>query len=72
MARPTASGVTLPPTVIERAYQLARSGEYATVGAIKAQLKIKNFINVERHLQGASILRDLRRLCAEARGKNGG
>ncbi len=59
--------MALPPTVVERAYQLARSGEHPTVSAIKVQLKSENFVNVERHLQGAAILRDLRRLCAEAR-----
>ena len=61
-----------PPSLIERAYQLARSGEYATVSAIKAQLKSEGYVSVERHLQGASILHDLRRLCAEARETGGG
>jgi hypothetical protein len=55
------------PPLVERAYQLARSGEYATISAIKAQLKIEHYVHVDRHMQGAAILRDLRRLCASAR-----
>jgi hypothetical protein len=59
--------MSMPPNVVERAYQLARSGELATISAIKARLKSERYIHVDRHLAGASIIRDLRRLCAKAR-----
>ena len=57
--------------LIERAYQLARSGDCATLGAIKARLKRERYVNVDRHLQGAAIVRDLRRLCIAARATGG-
>jgi hypothetical protein len=60
-------GMTSGPTTLERAFTLARSGEYATVSDIRAQLKRERHDQVEAHLSGASITRQLRRLCEEAR-----
>ena len=54
-------------TTIERAFELARSGEFASVGEIKRRLKEERFDAVEAHLQGPSISRQLKRLCDSAR-----
>jgi hypothetical protein len=51
------------PTTIERAYDLAKSGEYATVGAIKDQLKREGFSDIAGQLYGPTIQRALRELC---------
>lgn len=53
------------PTTIERAYELARSGACRTVGDVKQRLKDEGFERVQDSLYGASITRDLRRLCQE-------
>lgn len=55
------------PTTIERAYQLARSGECATVGAIKDRLKAEGFSDIAGQLYGPTIQRALRELCAASR-----
>lgn len=57
----------LPSTTLERAFELARSGQCATVADIRLHLKRERFEAVEAHLQGQSIQRQLRRLCDEAR-----
>ena len=54
-------------TTLERAFALARSGEYASVQDIRLRLKGEGFSNVEGHLSGHSITRQLRALCTEAR-----
>ena len=55
------------PTTLERAFDLARSGDYASVNDIRVQLKRERFDQVEAHLSGHSIGRQLRAICAEAR-----
>ncbi len=55
------------PTTLERAFALARSGTCASVGDIRLMLKRERFDQVEAHLSGHSIGRQLRALCAEAR-----
>ena len=59
--------MSLPTSTLERAFELARSGECATVADIRLRLKRERFDSVEAHLQGQSIQRQLRRLCDEAR-----
>jgi hypothetical protein len=54
------------PTTVERAYELARSGEYGGVSEIKARLRAEGLRDVEGQLYGRSIGTDLRRLCTEA------
>ena len=54
-------------TTLERAFELARSGQYATVADIRLHLKRERYDSVEAHLQGQSIQRQLRKLCDEAR-----
>jgi len=55
-------------STIERAFILARSGDYASVSDIRLALKRERFDSVEAHLAGPSLGRQLRRLCEEARG----
>ncbi len=55
------------PGVIERAYQLAATGDYATVSEIKRQLRAENYTSVDGYLQGAAIHRALRTLCLAGR-----
>lgn len=55
------------PTTLERAFALARSGECATVADIRAALKRERLDQIDAHLSGYSISRQLRALCEEAR-----
>ena len=57
------------PTTLERAFDLARSGDYASVGDIRLRLKDERFEHVEGNLAGSSIKRQLRKLCDEARAR---
>jgi hypothetical protein len=52
-------------TVAERAFQLAASGDFATVSEVKKRLKIEGYDGVEAHIQGSSLLGQLRKLCAK-------
>lgn len=61
--------MTYRPTTVERAYELARSGEYGGVSEIKAKLRAEGLRDVEGQLYGRSIGTDLRRLCVEAQAK---
>jgi hypothetical protein len=54
-------------TTLERAFMLARSGDYATVNDIRARLKAERHDQVEAHLAGPAIKRQLAALCAESR-----
>ena len=55
------------PTTLERAFDLARSGECATVNDIRMRLKAERFDQVDAHLAGPAIARQLRSLCEKAR-----
>ena len=59
--------MTFRPTTLERAFALARSGTCAGVQEIRLTLKRERFDQVEAHLAGASINKQLRALCDEAR-----
>lgn len=54
-------------TTLERAYELAKSGECAGVSEIKARLKAEHFAEVDGQLYGRSVGTDLRKLCEAAR-----
>lgn len=56
------------PTTIERAFELARSGQCDNLPAIVAALKGERHESVDAHLAGPSIRKDLRRVW-EAQGK---
>ena len=51
------------PTTIERAYQLAESGDCRTVGDIKQKLQAEGHERVQENLYGASLTGALRKLC---------
>jgi hypothetical protein len=55
------------PTTLERAFDLARSGTCATVNDIRQRLRAERFDQVDAHLAGSAITRQLRDLCVEAR-----
>ncbi len=52
--------------IIERAYELAKSGDHRTVGTIKDALKRQGYVMVDAHIAGASLIGALRRHCLEA------
>ncbi|HEX8366637.1 MAG TPA: hypothetical protein VF603_15255 [Allosphingosinicella sp.] len=54
-------------STVERAYELARDGSCRAIDEIARQLKQERYDNVDAHLGGNAIRRDLRQLCAEAR-----
>jgi hypothetical protein len=49
-------------TTVERAYQLARSGQYPTVETIKKRLQDEGFGDANGQLTGRTLTTDLRRL----------
>lgn len=55
------------PTLLERAYALARSGECSTLDDIRRQLKSEKYESVDAHVTSPSVRRDLRQLCLTAR-----
>ena len=55
------------PTTLERAFALARSGSCAGVNDIRLTLKRERFDNIQAHLAGPAINRQLRALCQAAR-----
>ena len=54
-----------PPPIIERAYQLARSGEFANLPEICQQLKSEGYSEISLHFDGAAIRADLAKICGE-------
>ncbi len=64
--RPHMNGM-YAPTTLERAFVLACSGAFASVGEIRQALKRERFDQVEAHLAGSSINKQLRALCEAAR-----
>ena len=60
-------GFMQEPTTLERAFALARSGSCASVAEIRMMLKRERYDQVEAHLAGPSLSRQLRALCEKAR-----
>ena len=54
------------PTIIERAYELARTGEYPDSNASIKRLKTEGYDAVERHFAGSSLRRAIRDICRAA------
>lgn len=52
---------------IERAFELARSGTCADVADIRRALKKEGYSQIDEHLGGQAIRRQLRDICIEAR-----
>lgn len=55
------------PTTLERAFALAESGECLSLPEIRARLRREGYDQVEAHLAGPAIGRQLRALCDSAR-----
>lgn len=53
-------------SVLERAYQLARAGCATNIGEIKKILRDEGYFNVDGHLAGPALAKDLRDLCKAA------
>ena len=54
------------PSTLERAFALARSGTCATIDDIRLALKRERFDQIDAHLAGHSIKKQLRALCDAA------
>jgi len=57
---------TLAPGIVERAYQIARTGRAANIDDIKAILKQEGYFNASGELAGPVLRKALRDLCAAA------
>jgi len=55
--------MTHRPTTIERAYELARSGDCRTLGDVKQRLSADGHERIQEHLYGGTISTALRKLC---------
>jgi hypothetical protein len=55
-----------PPPIVERAYELARSGEFVNVVEICQRLKSEGYSEISQHFDGAAIRADLVKICGEA------
>ncbi|MBB4839852.1 hypothetical protein HNP52_002944 [Sphingomonas kyeonggiensis] len=56
-------------SIIERALELAATGEYARIDHIERKLNAEGYTNVASHLDGPTIRRQLRQVASEARGE---
>jgi hypothetical protein len=59
--------LTAPPSALERAYQLARSGNCRGLSDIRAALKSEGYVRYDSLLDGLGLRRQLKQLCASAR-----
>ena len=55
------------PSLLERAFALAESGDCHGVDDIRRRLKQEQFSGIDEHLSGSSLRRQLAELCANAR-----
>lgn len=60
--------MTFRLTALERAFELAKSGEYATVSEVTKQLKAEGFSISQ--ITGPSLSKQLRELCTAAQPKS--
>jgi len=58
-------------STVERAYQLARSGQFRTVGEIKIRVRAEGYYDAVAQLEGRTISTALRRLIVQARADAG-
>jgi hypothetical protein len=56
-----------PPPIIERAYELARSGKFTGVREICEHLFAEGYRDLDLHFEGAGLRADLARACRRAR-----
>ena len=57
------------PSVVERAFMVAKSGGVATIGELRAKLTAEGYDNVKQTLSGRSLSLQLTRMIVEARGR---
>jgi hypothetical protein len=57
-------------TIIERAFELAKSGTVQNVVALRCQLKVERFNSVDAHLASASLSKQLLVLIRTATGQS--
>jgi len=55
------------PAVIERAFQLAGSGEFRSLSEVKIRLSAEGYMDLGRHFSGRLLSRELRERLAAAR-----
>jgi hypothetical protein len=55
------------PTTLQRAYEIARSGECTSLDELVQQLKTEQFQGVDVHMASVSVRRELRQLSQSAR-----
>lgn len=53
--------------ILERAFELAKAGDCASIDDIRRRLKAEQYSQVDAHLAGATVRRQLLDLCREAR-----
>jgi hypothetical protein len=53
-------------TVLERAFELARSGECASPSEIRDLLRREGYMDVTSQIAGPTLLKQLRTLCRDA------
>jgi hypothetical protein len=57
-----------PPSLIERAYQLAGSGKFADLDEIYRRLRSDGYRELYREFEGAALRAELSRVCRKAQG----
>jgi len=55
--------------ILERAFELAKTGDCASIDDIRRRLKAEQYSHVDAHLAGATVRRQLLGLVKEARGE---
>ena len=60
------------PTTLERAFELANSGECANVDQIRLRLKSEGYSDGHAHTKGPSIRNQLAKLCQAATARASG
>lgn len=63
---------TMHPSIIERAFELAQTGECGSIDDIRKRLKAEQYSQVDAHLAGISVRRQLLDICREAKGEAAG
>jgi hypothetical protein len=55
------------PSVVERAFQIAKSGKVANIAALRKQLTDEGYANAVQALAGRSLANQLTRMITDAR-----
>lgn len=56
--------MTFRPTTLERAFELARTGEYTGISEIKARLNSEGY--APSQIEGPTLVRQIKALCVQA------